>query len=793
MVFGHVDTSNLVNKQYIVNRIKRPFLFITTSINYGIYALVDTGAAASCISHREFNKLPKSSIIGKLAAPKLKLRAAGGNELSVTGMYRISFTILGKQITHDFVIVDGLVSDAILGIDFIARHNLIVWGLGTHTKCAFPDQFHQKKINNIEKSVEFNCLDVFSKNNVTIPAKSAALISVDIRDMNQQKVKNKDVITHASNDNALEIVDACITVSDTAGILVINNNYYNYEISKWDRNATAQLTESFDIQEINSPKEPSPAATTVPNESNWPFIKDIINLQHLSTDIKSRYENLFKKYSDVFSRHKFDIGYSDAVPHTIRLKTNFPIYSPQFRVPEAHKVEILRQIDQLKKAGCLELSTSPYNSPIFLVQKKDGSSRIVLDYRKLNAQSLPDKYSIRDVKTCLDDIGKNKSSIFSCLEVTSSYHQVALDQQSRPYTSFHVPGTPKLQWTRSPMGLAGSGSTFSKLMDIVLENINNVLNYIDDILTHSKTHNEQLEGLEKVFIRLRRFGLKINPQKCLFGLSKVSYLGFEIDEHGVSPGLTKSEAIKNFPTPDTPRKIRQFLGLSNYFRSFIRHFTEISNPLIHLTCPKTNWPGGDLPPEAMAAFTKLKRELSKRPVMAFPDFNLPFTLYYDAAPGDDNNPGGLGAILTQTNTEGNLKAISYLSRTLKPHEKSASAYSLEMKSEIWAIRNFHHYLKGRSFTVVSDNQPLVTKSKSANKSINKLQQLLLEYDAKIIHMPGSKNEIADALSRNPAEQSNDLRRRRFLINVRNRCKYPRIRLSSKNRWVHRINNALPGK
>ena len=300
-------------------------------------------------------------------------------------------------------------------------------------------------------------------------------------------------------------------------------------------------------------------------------------------------------------------------------------------------------------------------------------------------------------------------------------------------------------------------------MDIVLENINNVLNYIDDILTHSKTHTEQLDALEKVFITLRRFGLKINPQKCLFSLSKVSYLGFEIDEHRVSPGLTKSEAIKNFPTPDTQSKIMQFLGLSNYFRSFIRHFTEISNPLIHLTCPKTNWPGGSLPPEAMAAFTKLKRELSKRPVMAFPDFNLPFTLYCDAAPGDENNPGGLGAILTQTNTEGNLKAISYLSRTLKPHEKSASAYALEMKSAIWAIQNFHHYLKGRSFTVVSDNQPLITKSKSADKSINKLQQLLLEYDAKIIHMPGSKNEIAYALSRNPAEQSNDLDDEDFLL------------------------------
>ena len=119
------------------------------------------------------------------------------------------------------------------------------------------------------------------------------------------------------------------------------------------------------------------------------------------------------------------------------------------------------------------------------------------------------------------------------------------------------------------MGLAGSGSTFSKLMDIVLENINNVLNYIDDILTHSKTHTEQLQALEKVFIRLRRFGLKINPQKCLFGLSKVSYLGFEIDEHGVSPNQR--------PLRISPRQIPHVkLGNSWGYQTISGHSLDIS-------------------------------------------------------------------------------------------------------------------------------------------------------------------------------------------------------------------------
>ena len=304
------------------------------------------------------------------------------------------------------------------------------------------------------------------------------------------------------------------------------------------------------------------------------------------------------------------------------------------------------------------------------------------------------------------------------------------------------------------MGLMGSGSTFSKLMDIVMQDLNFVINYIDDIMCHSQSHDQQIEFLEKIFERLRRYNLKINPRKCEFGKERVDYLGFQIDSEGVRPGKAKIDTLQRFPTPNSPKKIRQFLGIANYFRTFIRGFTTLTNPLIKLTAISKDWKGGTLPPEAEKAFHTLKDRLSKRPCMAFPDFNKPFELYCDAATGDDENKGGLGAILVQRDKNDMPRAVSYLSRTLKPHEENMSAYLLEMKSAVWAIKSLHHYFKGRKFKIFSDNKPLVSNTNSNNKSITRLQQALMEYDGELIHMPGAINNIADALSRN-ASSTND--------------------------------------
>ncbi len=146
-------------------------------------------------------------------------------------------------------------------------------------------------------------------------------------------------------------------------------------------------------------------------------------------------------------------------------------------------------------------STSRYNSPVFLVQKKDGSYRVVQDFRSLNSNTYVDKYSMKDVQECISKIGLAGSTIFTTLDLTSGFWQMALDPKSRPYTAFTVPGMGQFEWKVVSMGLASAPSAFQRLVELAVKGINNVVVYIDDLIIHSKMHEEHLKRLDNVFTR----------------------------------------------------------------------------------------------------------------------------------------------------------------------------------------------------------------------------------------------------------------------------------------------------
>ena len=131
------------------------------------------------------------------------------------------------------------------------------------------------------------------------------------------------------------------------------------------------------------------------------------------------------------------------------------------------------------------------------------------------------------------------------------------------------------------MGLQGSPASFARLIDYVFRGIKGVITYIDDVLTHSKGHEQQLKTLEDTLLRLRKYNLKLNPGKSVFGADQVHYLGYSISGEGIRPGEEKMKAIKEFPTPDTPKKIREFVGLANYFRFLLPNFSAHLS-LIHI-------------------------------------------------------------------------------------------------------------------------------------------------------------------------------------------------------------------
>jgi hypothetical protein len=256
-----------------------------------------------------------------------------------------------------------------------------------------------------------------------------------------------------------------------------------------------------------------------------------------------------------------------------------------------------------------------------------------------------------------------------------------------------------------------------------------------------------------VLLRLRKYGLKLNADKSIFVATTVQYLGYTINEEGVTLSTDKMAAIRETRPPGNLKQIREFVGLANYFRFLIKDFSKMSAPMTALTKKHSGWKEGKLREEAYPAFLALKEKLMQQPIMAYPKREGRFMPRTDACLGDKDNVGGLGAVLlqqqrTSEDKDKAWKVIAYASRPLKKHEKNYSAYLVEMAAAAWGIEHFNVYLIGKQFTLVTDHRPLEHLGSVHTKTLNRLQHLMLEYDFTIKKRDGEDNAVADYLSRN---------------------------------------------
>jgi hypothetical protein len=194
------------------------------------------------------------------------------------------------------------------------------------------------------------------------------------------------------------------------------------------------------------------------------------------------------------------------------------------------------------------------------------------------------------------------------------------------------------------------------------------------------------------------------------------------------------------------------VGLANFFRNLIPRFSAHSSFLTELTKKTSDWCEGTLPPTAQRAFEHLRDALVNAPVVAYPDPKKPFHVYVDAATGDEEFRGGMGACLMQLSTDGELQAVAYASRSLKKAELNYTPYLLELQACVWAIEHYTHHLRGVHFYLHTDHKPLEKLGRIHVKTLNRLKEIMLEYDFDIRFKPGTQNGAADYLSRNASHK-----------------------------------------
>ena len=251
-----------------------------------------------------------------------------------------------------------------------------------------------------------------------------------------------------------------------------------------------------------------------------------------------------------------------------------------------------------------------------------------------------------------------------------------------------------------------------------------------------KDLESHIKNVEIILCLLKKFNVTINFSKCKFGVEQVKFLGHIVSRHGVEVDTDKIKAIKEYPKPNTIRKIRAFIGLASYYRRFIKDFAELAKPLHRLTSnQKLVWNE-----KAEEAFIVLKRKLTSTPILAFPNFEKEFFLYTDAS------LQGMGAVLAQKENDKEV-VIAYASKVLSSTESRYGATRREVLAIVWACRNFFPYLHGKKFTIVTDCNPLTFMKSSKAAVIARYAIFMEQFNYDIQYESGEKHLNADGLSR----------------------------------------------
>lgn len=485
---------------------------------------------------------------------------------------------------------------------------------------------------------------------------------------------------------------------------------------------------------------------------------------------KDKLTELIVKYESVFSRHNLDCGEATDFCHRIRLTDDRPFRLPYRRLSPAHYQKLRETLDEMEERDIIRKSSSEYASPLVLCWKKNGELRLCTDFRWLNARTVKDAHPLPHQADVLAAMGGN--AFFSTLDLTSGYYNVPLHEDDKKYTAFSSP-LGLHEYNRMPQGLCNSPATFMRMMLTIFgdQNFLSLLCYLDDVLVFGRTERESLERLELVFKRLQEHNLKLSPAKCKLLRRSVKFLGHVVSQEGIATDPDKVQAIVSLSEADlmgsdgvTPSadKIRSFLGMVVYYQHFIENCSVIAKPLFQLTSgckqprvargkkrlkPVTRLTSADWTAECRQAFESLKCALVDQVLLAHPDFARPFILSVDAS------SRGLGAVLSQVQ-EGHdtARPVAFASKSLNHAQSKYPAHRLEFFAMKWAIHDkFSHWLQGQKFTVWTDNNPLkyiLTKPK-LDACEHRWVAKLAPFDFEIQYIPGPKNTVADALSREP--------------------------------------------
>jgi predicted aspartyl protease len=723
---GSINHAEIVDSdQSGINAINYSYLRSHVSIK-GVKceAIVDTGANVVVIST---STARKARIIVQWRSD-LRIKTASGQDAQIMGIsYKTPITIGGITKHFDALIINTNTYEVLLGtnalkefgaiIDFTQQQLLLTSPVG---RVQVPTSF----IAGEEPVARFALAD-----NFTIPPMSQVFLPVTCPEQFSSKgefsisTANRACVLHGIVVAQGVFDDSCIPTS----ILTANLTDSKVTLSKNMIIAEARRTKIEEAQsiEVNPETSPEKVTTTLPKLGNLP--EDVKKpLQNIINDHKHLFENVIPDKT------------THGVKHKIHLTSDVPTKRGPYRNSRYEDTELKPELERLLKEGFIEESISSYAAPVIMVPKPDGKLRICIDYRALNNITVKEVYPMPRIEDTKDQLYGAK--IFSTLDLKAGYWQVPMAEEDKQKTAF-ITKYGLYQWRCMPFGLCNAPATFQRLMDAILRGLKwqCCLVYLDDVIVFSRNLEEHEKHLRQIFTAIDKAGLRLNPAKCRFGQEEIEYLGHIVSAKGILPSPKNVDPILKIPDPHDVNSVQTLLGLLGYYRSFIKDFSTVAEPILRLTKADKKFEWG---PEQREAKGKLLMALTTAPILAYPDFYKEFIVQVDAS------EVGLGAILAQIQ-EGKERVIAYTSHILDDTQRKACATEREALAVMFAIQQFRPYLHGRKFKMITDHKALtyIFDGKVRNPKLFRFALALQEFNFEVIHKPGKMHGNADALSR----------------------------------------------
>ncbi|GLB39299.1 putative retrotransposable element tf2 155 kda protein type 1-like [Lyophyllum shimeji] len=464
-------------------------------------------------------------------------------------------------------------------------------------------------------------------------------------------------------------------------------------------------------------------------------------------DFRDAVPDYLHDFEDVFSKAAFDeLPECKQWDHAIELEPgSTPSSCKVYPLAPNEQAELDAFLEENLKSGRIHPSKSPMASPVFFIKKKDGSLRLVQDYRALNAITVKNRYPLPLISELINNL--RGARYFTKLDVRRGYNNVRIKEGDEWKAAFRTNCglfEPLVMFFR----LTNSPATFQTMMndifrDLIAQRV--VCVYLDDILIYTKTLEEHRRITRIVLDRLREHCLFLKPEKCEFERTEVEYLGLIISHGTASMDPVKVAGVAEWPVPRNKKEVQSFLGFTNFYRRFIRDFSHHARPLFDLTAKDVAWTWGS---GQQDTFDSLKRAITSKPVLIFPDDDRPFRVEADSS------DFATGAVLSQQSPEDEKwHPVVFYSKSLNAVERNYEIHDKEMLAIIRALEEWRHFLEGarHKVEIYTDHKNLqyFLTAKKLNRRQARWSLYLANFDFVLHHRPGRSMGKPDALSRRP--------------------------------------------